>query len=1343
MSSSSTTFTPSYPHFSIPIFTGELFEHWRDKMETLLRSQDLWNLVRDGVPPGKAAEGAVPKPSKEDAKKDALALHIIQQGVSTTIYPRIMGSKTSHEAWVRLEDEYKGNKKVLKIKIQSLRRQFDAIMMKEGETSQEYFAKLTGIANQVRSLGGVLEESQIVEKILRSLTKRYNHIVAAIMESHDIEEMSVTELLGSLQSHEDLLCYDSAGLEKAFQTKVSFRNKSEERKKFTGYKNSQHPKQKRPGDREVSKHKEMTSTSLGCIICKKQNHATKDCFWRCKTCKIQNHSEKNCWFKPKQEVKTEAKVTEISDDQFLFTCKKSEINDSPTVWFIDSGCSNHMVNNLAYFISFDESFKSEVTLGDGKKEIIEGKGTASVITMEGVQKFINEVQYVPTLAHNLLSVGQLLRKGYKIVFDHKKCHIYRPQSNSAVATAHINSSNIFTIDLKPNKNFSLACTENKLTQLWHYRLGHLNLHSLYHMHQNQLVDGLPKITKTEHHCDTCARSKSHRQPFPLSAQRRASQPLDLLHMDLWGPASTPSLGGKRYFLLIVDDYSRYMWIMHLEQKSDSFLQFKAFKQQVEKQLERHIKTLRSDRGGEFLSTNFNTFCQDAGIHRELTAPGSPQQNGVVERRNRTIMEMARSMVIQKALPKAFWAEAATTAVYLLNRVPTKALQQTTPYEALFKQKPSVAHIKVFGSIAYAHKNIEKHDKLDETSQKCILLGYSEQTKGYRLLEPRSGKLIISRDAIFHEEEAWVWENQGASDKEPYQFVQPLPVELETTPNPIQDSGVIIEPEHYDSESPSSLPKKYRSLKDIYQTEEVAMLTTTPTTFEEAAKDKNWKEAMQLEIKAIQQNKTWSLVDKPKNHVIIGLKWVYKLKQDEDGNIQKYKARLVAKGYSQKQGEDYDETYAPVARMTTIRLILSFAAQYNYPIYQLDVKSAFLNGELTEEVYVQQPQGFEKKDEEEKVYRLHKALYGLKQAPRAWHQNIDAYFIKEGFIRSSLEPTLYIKTSGKDKTLISLYVDDLIVTGSSPVMIQHLKQSMKNHYEMTDLGTLKFFLGLQVKQMTGSIFLSQEAYVKALLTKYQMENSNPVITPMTTTEKLYAKTEEEEATDKEKYRSLVGSLIYLTNTRPDIENAVNILARFVSNPSIAHANAAKRVLRYLQGTRSYGVHYQYSQDNSLKGFTDSDWAGSIDDRKSTGGFIFFVGSSPISWSSRKQRTVALSSTEAEYMALNSAACEAIWLHRLKKEIEGEGKEDTEGVKIHCDNSSAIALSKNPIYHGRSKHIELRYHFIRELLEKKEVELLFCPTRSQLADILTKPLPRDRFLELRKKIGVINNTDLEGV
>ncbi|CAL2241350.1 unnamed protein product [Prunus armeniaca] len=355
----------------------------------------------------------------------------------------------------------------------------------------------------------------------------------------------------------------------------------------------------------------------------------------------------------------------------------------------------------------------------------------------------------------------------------------------------------------------------------------------------------------------------------------------------------------------------------------------------------------------------------------------------------------------------------------------------------------------------------------------------------------------------------------------------------------------------------------------------------------------------------------------------------------DGSINKYKARLVAKGYKQKEGEDYTEVFAPVSRLDTVRLIISLAAQNNWKVFQMDVKSAFLNSVLNEEVYLAQPPRYVKRGEEKKVFKLRKALYGLKQSPRAWYSHINSYFEKNGFQKCPYEHTLYIKNNSQGSFMIvSLYVDDLIFTGSNLDMLNEYKLSMMREFEMTNLGELHYFLGIEVYQSKKGIFISQESYAKEVLKKFRMENANPISTPCVTGLKL-SKDGEGKLVNSTMFRSLVGNLMYLTVTRPDIMFSVSLVSRFMEKPYSNHWEVAKRILRYVKGTVDYGIFYEANIPINLVGYTDSDLAESVDDCKSTSGYVFNLGSGVFSWSSKKQPIVALSTTEAGYIAASYA------------------------------------------------------------------------------------------------------------
>eukprot|EP00253_Pinus_taeda_P030370 PITA_30370 len=474
-------------------------------------------------------------------------------------------------------------------------------------------------------------------------------------------------------------------------------------------------------------------------------------------------------------------------------------------------------------------------------------------------------------------------------------------------------------------------------------------------------------------------------------------------------------------------------------------------------------------------------------------------------------------------------------------------------------------------------------------------------------------------------------------------------------------------------TPNERGKKFRNLSDIYDEGMNSLFALfchvdDPIHFEDAIKDKKWIEVMDEEMNAIERNKTWDLVELPKGKEVIGVKWVYKTKSNAEGKIERHKARLVVKGYKQKYGRDYEETFAPVARMETVRAVLSIAAQNKWKVCQMDVKSAFLNGVLKEEVYIEQPLGYEKKAQEQKVCRLKKALYGLKQAPRAWYSRIDFYLLENKFDKCN---------------------DDYL--------IKNFKSVMKEEFEMTDMGFLRYFLGIEVDQNENGIFISQTRYVNEVLGRFDMQECKAAITPTVMGLKL-SKEDSNKDFDPSLYKSIVGSLMYLTATRPDIMFVVSLISKFMERPKEAHWQAAKRILRYAKGTKRFGILYNVSEHSDLVGYTDSDWAGSVDDRKITSGYVFHMGSVVISWASKKQSIVALSTAEAEYVAATAAACQAVWMRRMLRSL---CREQEKATMIFCDNSSAIALSKNSVFHKRTKHIDTRFHYIRELVNNGEI------------------------------------------
>jgi hypothetical protein len=458
----------------------------------------------------------------------------------------------------------------------------------------------------------------------------------------------------------------------------------------------------------------------------------------------------------------------------------------------------------------------------------------------------------------------------------------------------------------------------------------------------------------------------------------------------------------------------------------------------------------------------------------------------------------------------------------------------------------------------------------------------------------------------------------------------------------------------------------------------------PYRVEDALRDSDWVLAMQEELNNFTRNEVWHLVPRP-NQNVVGTKWVFCNKQDEHGVVTRNKARLVAKGYSQVEGLDFGETYAPVARLESIRILLAYATYHGFKLYQMDVKSAFLNGPIKEEVYVEQPPGFEDSEYPNHVYKLSKALYGLKQAPRAWYECLRDFLIANGFKVGKADPTLFTKTIANDLFVCQIYVDDIIFGSTNKSTCEEFSRIMIQKFEMSMMGELKYFLGFQVKQLQEGTFISQIKCTQDILNKFGMRDAKPIKTPMGTNGHLNLDTGGK-SVDQKVYRSMIGSLLYLCASQPDIMLSVCMCARFQADPKEVHLRAVKRIIRYLVYTLKFGLWYPKGSTFDLIGYSDADWAGCKIDRKSTSETCQLLGRSLVSWASKKQNSVALSTAEAEYIAAGHCCAQLIWMRQTLRDYGYKFSK----VPLLCDNESAIRIADNPVDHSRTKHIDI-WHF----------------------------------------------------
>jgi hypothetical protein len=550
------------------------------------------------------------------------------------------------------------------------------------------------------------------------------------------------------------------------------------------------------------------------------------------------------------------------------------------------------------------------------------------------------------------------------------------------------------------------------------------------------------------------------------------------------------------------------------------------------------------------------------------------------------------------------------------------------------------------------------------------------------------------------------------------------------PRPITSSGTAHPIKHFLSYD--NLSRAHRAFVASLDTD------TEPKTYSEAVKSASWREAMQQEIHALETNGTWTLEKLPEGKRPIGCKWVFKIKRHADGSIERYKARLVAKGYTQVEGLDFNETFAPVAKLVSIRCLLTIALAKKWQLHQMDVNNAFLHGDLDEEVYMRLPPGFSSHSSN-KVCRLRKSLYGLKQASRNWFSKFSTALITYGFQQSPADHSLFTYHDGTDNLVVLVYVDDLILASSNPQKCQRFKAYLNKCFRIKDLGSLKYFLGIEVAHSPSGIFLCQRKYTLDILTECGMLGARPSPFPMEQQHKL-TDDSGKPRTDPGKpianpgqYRRLVGRLVYLTITRPELCYSVHILSQFLQDPREKHWDAVMRVLRYLKGNPGQGTYLQCPSDLQLRAYCDSDYADCPTTRQSITGYFITLGGCPVSWKTKKQTTVSRSSAEAEYRAMASTTCELLWLRGL---ITSLGIPHTQSMELYCDNKAALYIAANPVFHERTKHIEIDCHFIRQHIQSKAIATAHIPTTEQPADIFTKALGRDQFHFLLRKLGVLD-------
>ena len=1199
------------------------YSSWKFAMKMSLMLEGLWDIVNQDTV------------STTEKEKDNRALAKICLSVKPLCYVHLCKVKSSNEAWKNLQNAFEATDMNQKFELQ--RRLFRA-KRDNYETMEEYINDVISIVYRLADIGVSIKDDFVAFVLLNGLNDEYEALVMAL--TYNDKQLSSEEVKTKL------LAEDCRKKSQAHSTDGENALYTRSNRKFTKGKiicfNCGEPGHKKP-------------------VCPKNNGKNR---------KSNEEKGKQKKFNNKKQQESQALLTTAM-----------VARDSTYEWIIDSGATSHMSMRKDWMINLHQVDGNNITTANGEKIIYSGAGNVAInLNRNGniVFKTVTDVAYVPSLTANLLSVSKMVEKGHVVVFNKNGCTGYMESTyevNGDVTFTGSLKNGLYFMDQSNAEPVRVLFTNISNHTLWHKRLGHLN-HRGMDMLKN-LVTGMNFAHDSEP-CLSCIQGKQTVNKFPKNKTNRAKELLELVHSDLVGPMEEVSLGGAKYCLTFVDDYSRKVFGFILKSKKEVLIRMQEFLAFAENQTGKRLKCLRTDNGSEYVNRGVENFLKSHGIIHQTTISYTPQQNGVAERTNRTLIEKSRCLLFEAKLSKKYWAEAMNTAIYLKNRSPTAAVKDAVPEEVWTGKKIDLSHLRIFGCRAQVHVPKQKRKKFDSKSNEYMMVGYCETSKGYRLIDVNDPKKVIkARNVIFLENEkpsiCGDQLNEGSCfDRYEIQQVeiQALPpthdevlphVQIQSNDESEReydaDLGRSSSPESYDIGSSNNsimnhddnvnevqperrypLRDRKPKIEDYMEYSFMANNCNDPIDIENAlsrSDGKLWREAVYEELKALADNKTWELVSRPTNKNIVKCKWVFKRKVGADGEIQRYKARLVAKGFSQKFGEDYFETFAPVVRISTVRLLFGLAAELDLEIDHIDITTAFLNGDLQEDIYMEQPPGFIEPGNESKVCKLQKALYGLKQSARSWNNKIDTFLINAGFKRCTYDNCVYTKNNHRKILIIALHVDDFYIFFNDQKMSDDLKIEINRNFKMKDLGKIKECLGMRVirDQKNGKISLDQKHYTETILKKFGMFDTKPVSTPMETNVKLVKASKNE---DIYPYQELIGALMYLSVcTRPDIAHTTSFLSQFNNCHDKTHWTALKRVLKYLRGTLNIRLTYVKSK-KPLEAYVDADWGNCIEDRHSYTGYVLKYAGAAVSWQSSKQRSVALSTTEAEYMALCEGA-----------------------------------------------------------------------------------------------------------
>ncbi len=1285
---------------NLPQFAGTGYEAWKFRLRTLLQAEDL-DYVLDRTEFSLSAKF-------RKADKRCMALIVRALADDHLIFAK--DCNYSYEVLEKLDTVYEKSGTACRI---SLRRQWQSLKMAENGDLEAHFRKLDELTAQLKNAGCKVPETEQIEQLLMSLPASYDMTVE-VLES--IENVSMVTVRAKLRNQQEKLCsrvsdknedkpVEQSMLGHFHSGPSRFDKKMEEKRVFKCDKcgrlghiakycrfpaSSGHERDKGGNFNRFGGADKRSSSLVSCFKCGKRGHIARYC--RSFDTKLKESSNLS------EEVKTDDFLDATGFVSLMTAENKNEVR-----FCLDSGASAHYINDLNFYYEF-QNLDDPKPVGIFKKNVIvKAMKVGKIRCLIGNDKFeFSNVYFSQDFPTNLLSVKCLNKQGISVLLSDEVITLINKVDERVIYKQDTKESNLYVMNLKiisgKSESAMLSGNVNEL-KLWHDRLGHINLGTLKTMSVKGLIPKL-NFENVNFFCASCTYGKQTKLPhFPSNF--RSKNILDLVHTDLVGPMQTTAYNGCRYILSFIDDFSNFVTVYILKSKGDVFNSFKAYYARTNNIFNRRIRELRCDNGREFVNNKMRTFCADKGIRIGNTVPYCPQMNGKAERFNRTIVERARTLLLDAQLERKYWPEAVLCATYLVNRVLNS--KGDIPATLWYDREVDLSSLHKFGCEAFGLvPKVKRQDKLQEKSRKYVFVGYAFE--GFRLLDRQTEKVVVLRDVKFNEFKSELLASDDCKKLE----------ELE--------------------EKIVSVP--LRSELDDAALYAFSMMEEGPSNFKDAMRSpegKEWKMAIEEELAAIGENKVWSTVERPKDVKCLTTRWVFTKKKNGA-----FKARLVVRGFEENRYFSFYETYAPVVQMSSVRIFLALSLPFCREIRQLDVRNAFLNSRLKEPVYVEVPEGVKVSEGvQSPVLKLAGALYGLKESPKLWNSTLNECLSSIGFRRSKIDECFYVKEDQGREDLVYLvvYVDDMLICGQQRETVEAVIEKLQKKFKCKDLGTVKSFLGLEIAHdlRKDEIRLSQKGMIRKVADRFRIMECNPVHTPIE--ERLVIDLNEIKHQECEmgvvtEFKQLLGCLMYIMlGTRPDICYCVSFFGQFQNVANKNLVNYLMRVLCYLYTTINLDLVFRKTNNFELKMYVDADWANCPSSRKSFSGYCTFLSSNLIQWCTRKQSLVSLSTSDAEIIALCDATCSALSIFNLLKDLDMCFKHS---VSIFEDNENCIRFAEG--INRKSKHLDVKFYFVRELVENGTIKIYPIASCQQVADTLTKGLGPTLFVKFRSLLGL---------